>query len=163
MKQTSIGSFVKRLPPPKAPPSSFLVLYAVKKAILRGHAFLFGVSEELVVPKTHGVVTYYGEQQFSYMATGKFKAADSRKGQQIYVPLAKQGFDVLVPDIKQNRVYRVEVKTIFKGAIIALSAQQQVVADVIAIYNPRTVMQSIVFRDVSYDVPAKSYAVISLQ
>jgi len=78
MKQTSLNSFVKRLPPPKAPPTSFLVLLSVKKALLRGHSFLTGLSYDLVVPYVHGIVSYYGEQQFSFMANGVFKVSDSR-------------------------------------------------------------------------------------
>lgn len=161
MRQTSIGSFVKRLPPPKAPPVSFLVLLAVKKSLVRGHSFLTGLTVDLAVPFVNGNITYYGEQQFSFMANGVFKTSDSKKGQSIYVPLLKQGFDVLVYD--KTTVYRVEIKTIYKGSIIGLSSQQLSIADVLAIFNPRRSMQSIVFRDISYDVPPRSYVLIKLQ
>jgi len=75
--------------------------------------------------------------------------------------LLKQGFDVLVHD--KSTLYRVEIKTIFKGSIIGLSSQQQQNADVLAIFNPRRSIQSILFRDVNYDVPPRSYVLIKLQ
>jgi len=169
MNQTDLSKF-RLKPRPKALSNHKSVILSIKKAIANGSSFLFGLDYPLVVPYTNGVVTYYGEQQFSYMANGVFKQSDSKKGIAIYVPLPKQGFDVSVSEklyAKDNipfyRVHRVEVKTIYMGSIIGLSAQQESIADILAIYNPRYMMQSHTYRSVLYEIPARSYVLIKLQ
>ena len=133
------------------------VVFAIKKALFKGHSFLRSVKPP-PIPYVHGVKTYYGEQMFSYMANGVFKKSDSKKGTPIYVPLKSQGFDVQIPF--HTSVHRVEVKTIYKGSIIDLSAQQLDNAQVIAIYNPQSTVQNFVFREISYNIPAQSYLIV---
>jgi len=130
------------------------------KARLEGFSFLDGLNEFVKPFSPPGVKSYYGEQMFSFIANGRYKSNDSKKGVPIYVPLANQGFDVKFTDFAGT--HRIEVKTIYGGSIIGLSTQQLVVADYLAIYNPRSSYQSIDFRHKNYSVPPNSYCIIKL-
>jgi len=169
MNQTDLNRFFKKPPLPKALPNDVLVKLAIKKAIANGSSFLKGLDYDLVVPRTRGVITYFGEQQLSFMANGEFLKSDIKNGQ-IYVPIKDQGYDVKFAEKVTNpdkttfyRVHLIEVKTIFKGSIFDLSRQQKRIAGFLAIYNPRYQMQSYTYDGVKYEVPSRSYVIIKLQ
>lgn len=169
MNQTSLNKFFKRPPPPKALSNELRVKMSIKQAIKNGSSFLAGLDYELVVPRTRGVETYFGEQQLSFMANGEFLKSDMKNGQ-IYVPIKDQGFDVKYAEKVINpdkttfyRVHLIEVKTIYKGSIYELSRQQQRIAGFLAIYNPRYQMQAFTYDSVKYEIPSRSYVMIKLQ
>ena len=157
-RQTSLTSW--KGPPPLAKTNSVLVSEACARAFIKGQETLELTNERPNIPYVHGEVTYFGEQMFSWMATGSFKPLDVIKGKGISVALRDQGFDVIVR--WRERVYRVEVKTIYKNSILPLSGPQRRIATLLAIFNPRESVQNIEFDGIIRECAPLSYHIIRL-
>ena len=134
--------------------------HALAQCRLEDFSYLSGLPN-FRLPYTHGMKSYYGEQMFSMIATGRLKDLDATTSGVVKVSWRNFGFDVLFSDYAG--VHRIEVKTIYMGEIIPLSVQQERIAQYLAIYNPRTVSQGIKFRHKNYQVPPTSYVLIKLQ
>lgn len=134
---------------------------ALAKCRLDEFSFLDGMDNFELLGAPRGLKSYYGEQMFSMIANGVLKRFDSTTAGRILKFAQKDvGFDVKYTDFAGTHF--IEVKTIWEGKIYPLSAQQDRIADYIAIYNPRYKMQSFEFRHKTYEIPANSYLIVKL-